>query len=131
MSEFSSTNRKRGTCRPHKIRWNDDVLLWDAINKQMSKGGRVSEREGYMGRKRGIARRPIKSVAPGDHVRYRSTAVLTRGHDKAKRREGNCWKWTREERVGNERVLVDQSWAWHLQTTWNVPEGPHPAMGRD
>jgi len=83
------------------------------ISKRTSEGGG----DGYTGRKRGITRRPIKSAASGDHVRWRSTTVLTRRHDKVERREGNCWKRTREERVGNERVLVDQSEAWHLQTT--------------
>jgi len=91
--------------------WNDDVPLWDAINKRTSEGGG----DGYMSRKRGITRRPIKSVASGDHVRWRSATVLTRRHDKIERREGNCWKQPREERVGNERSLVDQSGAWHLK----------------
>ena len=38
MNGFSSTNRKRGAWRPCGMVWNDEPLLWDAINERTSEG---------------------------------------------------------------------------------------------
>ena len=43
--------------------------------------------------------------------------VLTRECDRKETGERNCQEWRREERVGNEGVLVDRSEAWHPEST--------------
>ena len=74
-------------------------------------------------RKRLIAHRPIKSVAPRDQVRRRSTTVLTKRRDKEEEREGNYQEWRREGQVGNERTLVDQWEAQRSETMCDDMEG--------
>lgn len=56
--------------------------------------------------------------------------MLIKRFDKVERREGSCWEWTREERVGNERIFVDQSKVWRLEITRDNVAERRPAMGR-